>query len=403
MKPIYKKNIAEWHELFTLCTGSLADHVRNISYVKDALVSINQIKPDLSPAMNKWFELHAHLFVLEMLLIRTPYQSIQHGAFIGYHTHAAITEVQKALEGIFDNELEIADESEYRHCVTDTLSYLRKKILTETGAKLYFSDPYFRLWKNWIHPNQKDTSLHQEELQRLEAAQDELGAALSGYTWLLARSWISFFLNRDHEARTCLTEMNSRSDLRPGDLFHILSAMSDAQEWHRLSEWLMETIPLMERHRLNSLEIFFQYWDAAIEHIPHAEQQMWEQLDRMLPYASSIYEEKLRKHGQWKQWVDYQLSTGSEPLSYRVSVFTPIEKNAPELLLPFYHQAVERHVLLKNRDGYKAAVKLLKRLAKLYKKMKNDAQWERFIEAFASRYSRLRALQEELRKGKLRP
>jgi uncharacterized Zn finger protein len=81
----------------------------------------------------------------------------------------------------------------------------------------------------------------------------------------------------------------------------------------------------------------------------------------------------------------------------------PIEKDAPELLLPFYHQAVERYIAHKNRDGYKAAVKLLKRLSKIYKKMKREEPWEQFITALAVRNSRLRALQEELRKGKLIP
>jgi hypothetical protein len=33
--------------------------------------------------------------------------------------------------------------------------------------------------------------------------------------------------------------------------------------------------------------------------------------------------------------------------------------------------------------------------------MKNEERWETFIDAFSSRHSRLRALQEELRKGKL--
>ncbi|MNH35848.1 hypothetical protein D3C79_965770 [compost metagenome] len=72
-------------------------------------------------------------------------------------------------------------------------------------------------------------------------------------------------------------------------------------------------------------------------------------------------------------------------------------------MLPFYHQAVERFVLEKNRHSYKAAVKLMKRLAKLYKKLKREERWEEFLEVFTSRNSRLRALQEELRKGKLIP
>jgi len=51
----------------------------------------------------------------------------------------------------------------------------------------------------------------------------------------------------------------------------------------------------MERHRLTNLEAFSHYWNAVIEHIPQAEQQMCELLDRKLPYASSIYEVRSAK------------------------------------------------------------------------------------------------------------
>ncbi len=128
---------------------------------------------------------------------------------------------------------------------------------------------------------------------------------------------------------------------------------------------------------------------------------MWDSLVSLLPLTRELYEKKLMETGQWQRWMDFQLSLGSDPLEFRVTDLAPIDKGAPEALLPFYHQAVERYVLLKNRDGYKTAVKLLKRLAKLYKRLKRESRWEAFFDAFVDRHSRLRALQEELRKGKL--
>lgn len=402
MKTIHSMTCTEWHGLFTHCTASLADHTRNLAFMQNALASIGELKPaPLTPAMNSMFELHSHLFVLEMLLNRTPNQSLQLGTFIGYNTQAAISDMQKSIEDIFAKELLHADEPEFWQRITETIPYLRKLMLTEAGVQSYFSSSYFQLWNNWIYPHQNGRSLCLEELQHLQAAQKALGASLSRYPWLLAQSWMSFFLACDQEALALFMEINNSFNTRQYGLFQLLSAMSETAEWQRLLKWLVESASLLQNHRTDSLERYFQYWDAAIQYFPHEEQQMWELLVQMLPLTSSIYEEKLLKYGKWKQWIDYQLSTGSDPFDYRAGVFTPIEKNAPEVLLPFYHQAVERYVLLKNRDGYKSAVKLLKRLAKLYKKMKNDAQWEHFITAFSSRHSRLRALQEELRKGKL--
>lgn len=400
MKSIETMNIAEWHALFGSRTAFLSDHIRNSAFVQAALAAIHQIKPELSPERGRLFELHAHLHLLLLLLNLSPNQALRPGAFIGFHTHTAISEVQLKITSILQNKPEAEGQTDYRQLISETLSFLRWQMLIEAGDRAYFSEAYFWLWHSWIVPSQQDTRLYLEELQHLQAAPNQLGSSLSRYPWLLAQAWMSFFLNLDQEARAGLTEINSRFGLRSGDLFPIFFAMTEAEQWQRLSEWLAETTPLMERQKPNSLELFYDYWDRVIAHIPQAEQRMWEPLFQLSP---SIYEKKLLIHGKWQQWMDYQLSTGTNPFDYRVSVFAPIEKHAPELLLPFYHQAAESYVLLKNRDGYKSAVKLLKRLAKLYKKRKDEERWDAFIAAFFSRHSRLRALHEELRRGKLIP
>jgi uncharacterized Zn finger protein len=78
-----------------------------------------------------------------------------------------------------------------------------------------------------------------------------------------------------------------------------------------------------------------------------------------------------------------------------------LEKEDLKLLLPLYHQAVERCILEKNRTSYKDAVKLLKKLKTYYKRLKQQQRWEQYIVRLAAQYTRLRAFQEELRKGKV--
>jgi hypothetical protein len=127
----------------------------------------------------------------------------------------------------------------------------------------------------------------------------------------------------------------------------------------------------------------------------------WNVLEGMLPHSSPIIEDLLYEQRKWKPWVEMQILQGHDPLYHRVSVLQPIEKEEPSLLLPYYHQAIDHYVALKNRYDYKLAVKLLKRLEKAYKKMKQAESWDRFFTGFVDRYSRLRALQEEMKKGKL--
>lgn len=75
-------------------------------------------------------------------------------------------------------------------------------------------------------------------------------------------------------------------------------------------------------------------WDTAIQHLPDAENRMWDTLVSMLPHSRPAYEDAMHSRGQWRRWIDFQLSTGTEPLEFRVAMLQPIEKDAPELLLP---------------------------------------------------------------------
>lgn len=78
-----------------------------------------------------------------------------------------------------------------------------------------------------------------------------------------------------------------------------------------------------------------------------------------------------------------------------------IEKEAPEAALPLYHLAATEAIEERNRKSYRRAVRYLKKLRTLYKRLKRTDEWDAFIIHIANLHSRLRALQEELRKGKL--
>ncbi|WP_424768479.1 hypothetical protein [Paenibacillus sp. sgz302251] len=394
-------NITEWHMLFGQGAASLDNRTRNVQYVNDALAAIDKLEPKLPLALKPIYQLHALLFVLDKLLNQVQSQALYYGSFIGFHTHSAASEVLNAIERLFDHKLDIAPDAEHWPRVTETIIYLRHKMLAQDKSSQYYTEPYYQLWTHWIQPAQSDTLLYRRELEHLRIAQKKLTTAKSLYTCTVAQSWMHFYLSQDREALALLFTMKHNHELHPRELLAFLRYLSHAEQWSRLVDWLVELSPLLGGRAYSGLDDYSEYWDQAVQQLPEAEKQMWDTLTSKLPNARSVYENKLLTYGKWRQWIDCQLSAGTDPLDYRVSVLAPIEKNAPEVLIPYYHQAIERYVLLKNRDGYKAAVKLLKRLAKLYKKIKKEETWELFFGTFRGRHSRLRALQEELRKGKL--
>ncbi|AIQ55777.1 SWIM zinc finger family protein [Paenibacillus borealis] len=407
---IPEATVQQWREYMALLIEPLAHTVRNPQYADRALAAISGVRPKLSPAAAQLFKLHTHLCVLESLVkpggqpLAANLSSL--GYSVGYYTSIAISELQKHITDMMKKSLPLAESPEEWPRVYDTIAYLRGEMLTEARDRSrdqpYFSYCYTLLWTHWITPNLSGPELYAEELEHLRQAGSDLSTNASRHARLLAESRMYYYLQDDAAAMEQLHAAAERPGLHPEELISFLPPLAEARQWTRLTAWLAEIGPLLSS-RLYNLQEYAGYWDEAVRHQPEAEPQMWDTLAGMLPLSREIYEEQLLTYGRWPEWMDMQLSAGRQPADFRVSDLQPVEKNAPELLLPFYHQAVERFVLDKNRHSYKAAVKLLKRLAKLYKKLKREARWEEFLEAFTDRHSRLRALQEELRKGKLIP
>jgi hypothetical protein len=397
---IAEMSVSEWHEYMSLCTAQLERTVRNTSYVTQAKAAIRTIAHQLPGELGLLFELHIRLFLIEKLVKPTPAPMLGYAqdSFIGYQTQVAIEGLQEELESLFDQAPAIAVGSKHWPLMEETLDYLRQRMLAKSTLQAYLAPVYYQLWELWIGPQSSDTTLYADELHRLLQAEQPLGKNLAREAWLLAQGWMHYYIGQDREAWAVLREASGAEHL-----LGFLNELRRKEDWPRLTAWLAEIGPMLNTHRRGTLQSYFQYWERVLEDMPEAESVMLDACIRMLPRTADVYEELLLSRGRWQDWIDFQLSRGSEPLDYRVTVLQPIEKEAPELLLPFYHQAVERYVLLKNRDSYKAAVKLLKRLAKLYAKLKRNERWEAFMYEFTSRHSRLRALNEELRKGKLIP
>ncbi|MBB6731820.1 SWIM zinc finger family protein [Cohnella zeiphila] len=395
-------SLEEWREWFQLCAKPYDNETRNPSYVNRVLRAFDADRPKLPPVLEPLFKLHASLFLLGKLMRPYRRENSHFGSYLPYYTEMAIGELQKLVIAGLETELPLGDDPALWERVYETVAYLRKRMLTDDGTEPYFADCYYLVWMNWISPHLKDLQPVTGELDRLKEAENELGSTLQRQPWLLAQCRMNFYLGNDPAAWQLLREAaDEKRQLDPDELLYYLWELREAEVWKRLSGWLDVAGPLLRNRRGDALRRYFEYWEAAIPHVPDAAERMWSLLSDMLPWTQALYEEKLREHGRWREWMDLQLCTGQEPLAMRVTDLQPMEKEAPELLLPFYHQAVERLVLQKNRYSYKEAVRLLKRLQKLYKRLKRENRWETFFSSFNVRNGRLRALQEELRKGKL--
>ena len=126
-----------------------------------------------------------------------------------------------------------------------------------------------------------------------------------------------------------------------------------------------------------------------------------EAMIRLLPNSYPYYTRYLFEKEDYQTWIDLCMFMNVSPMNIDSSLLKLVERADVSVLLPLYHRAAELHIQARNRADYKAAVKLLKKLEAVYKKQKMTARFDSYLEGITRRYSRHRAFQEELRKGKL--
>ncbi|WP_419882360.1 SWIM zinc finger family protein [Peribacillus sp. B-H-3] len=120
-----------------------------------------------------------------------------------------------------------------------------------------------------------------------------------------------------------------------------------------------------------------------------------------LPYSYWNYSHFLFDQGSYKKWVEMHIYTDVSIDLISGDMIKVVSKEDPSLILPLYYHAVQQTVSQKNRSAYKQAVRYLKKMRTLYKKMKQEDVFNRYIQYVAQSTKRLRAFQEELQRGKL--
>ncbi|SFB04319.1 hypothetical protein SAMN04488577_3230 [Bacillus sp. cl95] len=124
-------------------------------------------------------------------------------------------------------------------------------------------------------------------------------------------------------------------------------------------------------------------------------------LVQTLPYSYREYEYFLFDQQQYEKWGELNAFIGFQLSEMPKDRLKVVEKEQPQVVLALYHQSVQSHLDMKNRQSYKAAVRHLKKLRTLYKKLKQQDEWQVFFDRLLEKTKRLRAFHEECRRSKL--
>jgi hypothetical protein len=218
--------------------------------------------------------------------------------------------------------------------------------------------------------------LHQylllEDLDKAEETMERIGTELVTYSefWL-----VKFVLSKRYEGLLLLLK---------AILVRLPSYIEEKSHYEASSfvRWFVRKLPtewLMER-------------DPAF---------LRELLLSMLPFSYYSYSEFLLSSKSHREWVELQKYMGYSVAEMENMGLSQVYKESPELALPVYYNGVIDMIEQKNRDSYKYAVRYMKKIRTIYKKLKQTDKWDDYLPYILEKYKRLRAFQEECRKGKL--
>lgn len=216
----------------------------------------------------------------------------------------------------------------------------------------------------------------------------------------------NFMVKNDDEALRLLHILED--DATPFMLFW-LERLTEGKEWKRMAPYV-DAFSSMVKPYIHTLYDHYAKMDFTRISIKTVgayatEAKKLDVYERVLiqtlPYSYRSYDEFLFGLGWFEKWSDLQAFIGYDINSISTERIRILQKEHPEILLPLYHQSIQQHIDMKNRGNYREAVRQLKKLRTLYKKLKRQDDFEGFMEILLERTKRLRAFQQECERGKL--
>jgi hypothetical protein len=278
------------------------------------------------------------------------------------------------------------------------------ELLTCTQGLAYERIFLYRLL--WIHFFKKK-AWREEELVKIQSRMKGLQDWESPAPLLLAGIHLNFLLG-DDEAALKLTGPFGDEEIAPY-LVYWIEFLSGLKAWKRVGpvielflqkvkgylEWLggYHSCATFVRNALRAVAPYC----AESDRVDLYERAMLS----MLPYSFGDYEYVLFERGQYDRWGELQAFVGLDYYELPKDRLKLVEKERPEVLLAMLHQTAQREIDQKNRASYRMAVRHLKKLRTLYKKLKRVDDWEYFLDTLMERTKRLRAFHEECKRSKL--
>lgn len=392
--PKAKDTVAQWQKFFNekFNQQSPYNNYNYNNYFFEILIDeLNKLALDWPSPNRELYLFHSCLFVMDKM---ETY--VRQGQQLYYYVPSQLVHTGKMIDYLMETSTVITNPAylkKHHSQVESTLDQLRAITFQDTNNYFDWLWIYRLLWSNHF--------AHQDLIDRESRELDKLITSKKQSPTLrhnihVARAHLQFMMGNEQTAMQVLEE----SEAKISDILLYLDSFAHYKNWEQLEKWLRWTASRLKSATDREMTDTCHLWlELAAERQDYTETLSL--MKSLLPHSSLHYEKGLLQAGHYQTWVEYHLYNQSLPIDLRRDDLKIVASHDVSLLLPLYHQAVIRYIEHKNRQAYKMAVRMLKKLQTYYKKLKRTDEWNLYLKGLNARYSRLRALQEEMRKGQL--
>jgi hypothetical protein len=351
-----------------------------------------------------WPKPLADLFKVQMLLdYAGRIEDIYHAASPSFYSYYYMNRIQEASEDIRERMIAIVSKTDrqairsmYEERLEETAKRLHDYLCLNKQTAMGWIFLYRYMWWNMLNLpalRNKEALRLQRSLKKPDITQEQLDYTRFGIIHM------HFIEGREEEALVVFA--NEIADKEPAHLSTYLQYYLQTKQWDKLLRWMKWMIPYLKNGESDFLDYYFDYYWAGYAKGSGNLEHAMDAMRQLLPYTYERYSDRLMKIGDYRNWVDLQLSMNMDPDELEASELRKVGSSQMSLLLPLYHQSIERNIEQKNRESYRTAAQYLGKLRDCYYKIKSPQLWNAYLAHIKEKYSRLRALQEELKKGKL--
>ncbi|MFX3632591.1 MAG: SWIM zinc finger domain-containing protein [Candidatus Pristimantibacillus sp.] len=246
----------------------------------------------------------------------------------------------------------------------------------------------------------EDEQWHKRELAAMLASVDhEVSEEVNISFVHTATAMLQFFKGDDEEALKYFGKADFQRSQKV--IYPCAAQRLEEGRWELFGLWMSFLYKHIYPNRNGkSIGAFVTLCRRADEDQP--EEPRWTSyMTELLPHSYMELSDHWLAVKKYEEWADLQMLIGVKPEDLGVQDIREVSKVSPYAMIPIYHQSIDDWISSRNRQGYRMAVKYLKKLERLYKADNNPEKWDLYIAGIVRKYQRLRAFQEELWKGKV--